>query len=113
MTNDKLWEEVRKSEETSWAQLSLFLDRVEDLPSFVRFVDALRRDREDADRREIAKPGPSDPGWNGWQNGSISTFLESAVAWFEAHGQGNPAFLADENPWKAAARIIYAGKYYE
>ena len=113
MTNDKLWEKVDKSEEASWTQLSLFLDRVEDLPSFVRFIDALRKDREDADRKEAARPGPSDPGWNGWQNGSVSTFLESAVAWVDDNGRGDPAFLADENPWKAAARIIYAGKYYE
>ncbi|MER9429952.1 hypothetical protein [Mesorhizobium sp. M0408] len=117
MTNDKLWEEVDKSEETSSAQLSLFLDRVEDLPSFVRFLDALRRDREDADRKETAMPGPSDPGWNGWYNGSISTFLESAVAWAvtwtEDSRRGDPALLANDNPWRAAARIIYAGKYYE
>ncbi|QND61423.1 hypothetical protein HB778_26630 [Mesorhizobium huakuii] len=94
---------------TSWAQLSPFLDQVEDLPSFARFIDALRKDREDADRKEAARPGPSDPGWNGWRNDSIRDFLESAVAWAET----KPAHLADENPWKAAARILYAGKYYE
>lgn len=110
MADDALWEEVRKSGEASWAQLSLFLERVEDLPSFVRFIDALRKDREDADRKEDARPGPSDPGWNGWYNGSIATFLEAAVACVQDNG---PTFLADENPWKAAAKILYAGKYYE
>jgi hypothetical protein len=109
MADEELWEEVRKSEEMSSAQISLFLDRVEDLPSFVRFIDALRKDREDADRKDALRPGPFDPGWNGWYNGSIATFLESAVAWAET----SPASLTNENPWKAAARILYAGKYYE
>jgi hypothetical protein len=110
MADEELWEEVRTSGTTSWAQLSPFLDRVEDLPSFVRFIDALRKDREDADRKEDTRPGPSDPGWNGWYNGSIATFLEAAVACVQDNG---PEFLADENPWKAAARILYAGKSYE
>ncbi|MER8595435.1 hypothetical protein NKH33_28460 [Mesorhizobium sp. M1182] len=117
MANDKLSEEVRKSEETSWAQLSLFLDRVEDLPSFVRFLDALRNDREDADRKEALRSAGPDISWNGWENNSLATFLESAVAWAVTWSKdsrrGDPALLANDNPWRAAARIIYAGKYYE
>ncbi|BCG74058.1 hypothetical protein MesoLj113a_52160 [Mesorhizobium sp. 113-1-2] len=109
MANDKLWDEVNKSEATSSAQLSLFLDRVEDVPSFVQFIDALRKDREDADRKEAMQSAGPYTSWNGWQSSSISTFLESGVAWAET----KPAHLADENPWKAAARILYAGKYYE
>ena len=110
MADDELWDEVDKSEAASSAQLTLALDSVQDLPSFVRFIDALRKDREDADRKEAARPGPSDPGWNGWYNGSVATFLEAAVACVQDNG---PEFLADENPWKAAARILYAGKCYE
>ncbi|RUV75313.1 MAG: hypothetical protein EOR30_21640 [Mesorhizobium sp.] len=113
MANDKLWEEVRESEERSATQLSMLLEKVQDLPSFVRFIDALSKDRKDADRKEATTPAGLDTGWNGWKNGSLSTFLESAVAWFEDNGRGDPAFLARDNPWKAAARVIYAGKYYE
>jgi hypothetical protein len=109
MADEEFWDGLDTSEATSSAQLSLFLDRVEDLPSFVRFIDALRKDREDSERKEATHPAPSDPGWNGWYNGSIGAFLESAVAWAET----DPAHLADENPWKAAARILYAGKHYE
>lgn len=43
MANDKLWEEVRESEERSATQLSMLLEKVQDLPSFVRLIDALRR----------------------------------------------------------------------
>ncbi|TGP49880.1 hypothetical protein EN873_28605 [bacterium M00.F.Ca.ET.230.01.1.1] len=114
MTNEQHWENLRASEAESWEDLRPLLEDVHDLQSFVRFIDGLRRDREDANRREALKPaGPYSSGWNGWENGSIASFLESAVAWFEDNRRGDPAFLADENPWKAAARIIYAGKYYE
>ncbi len=110
MADDELWEEVDKSAATSSDMLSLALDSVQDLPSFVRFVDALRKDREDADRQEALRSAEPYSSWNGWENNSIATFLERAVACVQDNG---PAFLADENPWKAAARILYAGKYYE
>jgi|SRR5882757_9183372 hypothetical protein len=113
MADEELWDEVRKSGETSWAQISSFLDDVRDLPSFVRFIDALRKDREDADRKEALRSAGPYTSWNGWKNDSIATFLESAVACFEDNARHDPGFLADENPWKAAARILYAGKHYE
>ncbi|WP_095202320.1 DUF7660 family protein [Mesorhizobium carmichaelinearum] len=113
MADEELWDEMDKSAATSSALLSSALDSVQDLPSFVRFIDALRKDREDADRKEALQPSGPDISWNGWENNSIATFLVSAVACVEDNGRHNPAFLADENPWKAAARILYAGKYYE
>ncbi|UCI17934.1 hypothetical protein FJ970_22915 [Mesorhizobium sp. B2-1-8] len=113
MTDDELWEEVRQSGEDSAARLQLLLNTVEDLPSFIRFVDALSNDREDTDRKQSMRPAGTDLGWNGWENGSIGTFLESAVAWVKDNRRADPAFLTDENPWKATARILYAGKYYE
>ncbi|RAZ90665.1 hypothetical protein DPM33_13910 [Mesorhizobium hawassense] len=101
----------------SSVQLSSFLDSVQDLPSFVRFIDALREDREDADCKEAARPaGPYSSGWNGWENGSIANFLEASVAWattWTDDSRGDAAHLAADNPWKAAARILYAGKHYE
>ncbi|RWD68120.1 hypothetical protein [Mesorhizobium sp.] len=117
MADLELWDEVDKSGAASSVQLSLFLDSVQDLPSFVRFIDALHKDREDADRKEAARSAGSHSSWNGWENGSIADFLEAAVAWAttwtDDSRRGDPAHLVDENPWKAAARIIYAGKYYE
>ncbi len=113
MADEELSYEAGTSEATSSAQLSLVLDNVRDLPSFVRFIDARRKDREDADRKEALRSAGSHIRWNGWENNSIATFLESAVACVEDNARHNSAFLADENPWKAAARILYAGKYYE
>ncbi|UDL91275.1 hypothetical protein LGH82_08460 [Mesorhizobium sp. PAMC28654] len=113
MANDKLWDEVRESAETSASQLDFLLDQVTDLRSFTRFIDALRKDWDDADRRQTAMPSGPGSGWNGWENDSISTFLESAVACVSDHLRLDPAFLANENSWKAAAKILYAGKYYE
>lgn len=110
MTDEQHWGDLSASAAQSWESLQPLLEGVHDLQSFVRFIDGLRRDSEDADRKETLKPaGPYSSGWNGWENGSISAFLEAAVAWAEA----SPRSLADENPWKAAAKIIYAGKCYE
>ncbi|BCG95196.1 DUF7660 family protein [Mesorhizobium sp. 131-2-1] len=116
MADKELWDEVDKSGEKSWAQLSPFLDDVRDLPSFVRFIDALRKDREDADRKEALRSAAPYTSWNGWENGSIANFLEAAVAWattWTDDSRGDAAHLMADNPWKAAARILYAGKYYE
>jgi len=89
------------------------LDKVHDLSSFVSFIDALRKDWEDAERKEAVTPAGLASSWNGWENGSIGAFLEAAVAWTESHSGSDERFLADENPWRAAAEIIYSGKYYE
>ena len=42
MADVELWDESNTSGAASSVQLSLFLDSVQDLPSFVRFIDALR-----------------------------------------------------------------------
>ncbi|CDX24867.1 conserved hypothetical protein [Mesorhizobium sp. ORS 3324] len=112
MTDEHLGD-LRASEALSSASLRLVLNDVRDLQSFLRFLDALRTDREEADRRQVLDPAGPYGGWNGWENYSIATFLDSAVGWAEDNRRGDPGFLANENPWKAAARIIYAGKYYE
>ena len=111
--SDAHWEDPRASEAQSHAGLRPVLDNVRDLQSFLGFLEALRTDREDADRKEALKPAGLDSSWNGWENNSIATFLESAGAWARDHRRGDPGFLTNENPWRAAARIIYAGKYYE
>jgi hypothetical protein len=90
------------------------LDAVTDENSFVAFLSALADDRADELRKEKEKPSsPYGPGANGWENGSIDAFLESAAA-FATDWKKNPAGLPKtDNPWKRCARIIYAGKYYE
>ena len=80
-------------------------DLVNDRKSFVRFVHALIADREDAERLEKVVGGTSD-----WQNSSISTFLECALAGAEAQRKWG----TDPAPsWKDLAIFLYLGKIYE
>ena len=84
---------------------------VTDRESFLRFVAWLTADREVAERTESANPQQFKwGGANGWQNGTISQFLESAVAGAEAQddwGQGSSP------SWKDFAEFLYLGKIYE
>ena len=89
------------------------LDAVCDEDSFVAFVAALSADRADEVQKEKTKPSsPYGPGANGWENGSIEAFLESATAWAE-DWKKSPQYRPPTNPWKRCAEILYAGKYYE
>ena len=57
------------------------LEQVVDRESFLEFVRALVRDREDEMRKEKISPSnPYDAGANGWVNGSIESYLDAAVA---------------------------------
>lgn len=89
------------------------LDQVEqaqDRESFLTFVDALRRDLEDAERRERAQPShPYGRGWNDWELGNMSLagFLEAAVNWAREHP------IPAEPSWQTFAEFLHAGKIYE
>jgi len=87
-------------------------DSVNDRESFIQFVEWLIEDRQEADDLERCdsqryKLG----GANGWQNSSISSFLEGAIAGADgqrdwANGDGGPS-------WKDLAVFLYLGKIYE
>ncbi len=84
------------------------LDQVQDRDSFLTFVDALRRDLEDAQVKEQANPSQQyDPGWNDWENISLAGFLETAVAW----ARDKP--MPEEPAWQGFAHFLHAGKIYE
>ncbi|CAM5640700.1 hypothetical protein MAUB1S_11026 [Mycolicibacterium aubagnense] len=96
------------------ALVDSLIERVTDLPSFVAFLAALRDDRTDAAAKDrLNPPSPHGPGAHDWENVSIESFLEAAVGWAEDWKDREDGPLADSNPWRVAARIIYAGKYYE
>ncbi|MCP5072993.1 MAG: hypothetical protein GY947_06825 [Rhodobacteraceae bacterium] len=90
-------------------QVELVIDEA----SFIDFLDVLAQDKEAEDDLEKTKPSsPYGPGALGWENGTISTFLESASACGKAHlSEGGIAPGA--NPWRVCATILLAGKYYE
>jgi hypothetical protein len=90
------------------------LKAVCDSSTFLEFVKELIADREDEIRKEKLNPSsPYGPGVNGWENGTIEQFLESAVAWAEAAEFGTKKGLSPENPWRQFAEFLDLGKIYE
>lgn len=78
------------------------LDQVDDGQTFLRFARALAEDRA------AASPEGTD-----WQNDTIESFLECAVAWAEASDFGISQGLVASNPWRQFAVFLYCGKIYE
>ena len=74
------------------------VNEVKDELSFLEFINELRKDAEIGE---------------GWENGSIETFLEAAHAWGEVSINGLLYYDKPENPWTRCAQIIYMGKIYE
>ncbi|CAN7446737.1 MULTISPECIES: hypothetical protein [unclassified Acidovorax] len=90
------------------------LDRVVDQDSFLAFAHALAKDRiasVEARVNETAEPHGRDAG--GWENTSIESFLEGAIAWAEDSNFGAHQGLATSSPWKQFAVFLYCGKIYE
>jgi hypothetical protein len=96
------------------AELHKLIDTVEDEPSFLRFVAALAADWDEERRLESENPSsPYGAGALGWENGSIGAFLGSAHAWGESTSKGTDFYQVPVNPWRRAAEILFAGKFYE
>lgn len=96
------------------AELSKLADAVEDESGFLRFVAALASDWDEERRIEAEHPSsPYGAGALGWENGSIGAFLDAAHAWGEATSEGTQYYEVPANPWRRAAQILFAGKFYE
>jgi hypothetical protein len=94
--------------------LSNMADEVCDEASFLAFLEALAADKEDEQQKELAKPdSPYGSGANGWENGTIDSFLEAAASWGVASINGLKFYKKPDNPWCRAAQILYMGKIYE
>ncbi len=93
-------------------------EKVTDEKSFISFLRSLEQDRANEIEKEKRKPSsPYGPGANGWENGTIKTFLDAAVAWAEATVETQPSKLNQykkpDNPWTRCAQILLMGKLYE
>jgi hypothetical protein len=89
--------------------LDELLEKVNSKGTFFQFVKALKEDKIEEDEKE--KTSPSSPygrGANGWENGTISTFLDA----IEAYGEDSD-LIKEEPNWKNFALLLYAGKFYE
>ena len=89
--------------------LNELLEKVDSKETFLQFVKALKEDKVEEDEKEkTSPPSPYGPGANGWENGSISTFLDAV----EAYGEDSD-LIKEEPNWKSFALLLYAGKFYE
>jgi len=89
-------------------------DQVQDEADFLRFVAALAADWEEEKAIEAThSPAPYSAGALGWENGTIGAALERAAAWGEASIKGLRFYEKPSNPWRRAAHILHAGKFYE
>ena len=87
------------------------LDRVVDRKSFIEFVIALAEESGEAEQMERDDPVRYQIGGaHNWQNGSISSFLNASLAYFDTKPFHEPEFTPS---WRMLAEILYYGKIYE
>lgn len=89
--------------------------KVDSKESFLRFVHALAKDAEAAEAEaEHTADGKLNTSPRGWENGSISTFLDAMSAWASANSgiTGEP-HVPEQPTWRSLAEILHAGKVYE
>ena len=95
-------------------ELHELIETVQDEASFLKFVKALRHDREqDVSAQEHKSIDDCGRGPIGWENHTIENFLEAAQAWAEDSDFGSSQGLAGASPWKKIAAFLYCGKIYE
>ena len=88
-------------------------EQVHDEATFNNFLRALAADREEEVEIEAGNPGSRcGPGANGWENGTIASYLGAAAAWADASKNGLPLYSPNENPWARCATILLMGKHY-
>ncbi|WP_298064676.1 hypothetical protein [uncultured Acinetobacter sp.] len=93
---------------------SELLEKVTDSQSFLVFARALVIDRTQAKIREAVQSSMSDIFQEDeWENTSIESFLEAAIAWAEDSDFGITQGLLPSNPWRLFAVFLYCGKIYE
>jgi len=77
------------------------LELVSDRDTFLAFVHALIEDWKEKNSKSE------------WQNATIGTYLEAALAWAKDSQMGEKQGLSASESWKAFAIFLYAGKIYE
>jgi hypothetical protein len=89
-----------------------YLDEVHDRDTFIAFVWALIRDREETTERENQAP-PEQRGYGafGWQNDTIDSFLAAALACLDAN-ETRDDYLREPS-WQGFAHFLFGGMIYE
>jgi hypothetical protein len=97
-------------------ELFAVLASVHDEETFLRFLLALRDDREASIAQEKTSPSsPFGPDALGWENTTIERFFDAAVTWARASSKGLPmaGYVPPSNPWRRCADILHAAIGYE
>jgi len=100
-------------------ELDELANSVIDQESFLIFVRELYKDRELSVKREKKKfSSPYGPESGGWENTTIESFFEGAVAWAEDSSFGTKMAIPEleldgKNNWRSFAAFLMAGKVYE
>ncbi len=90
------------------------LNAVNDQETFLVFVRKLIEDwNDEAAKEEVSPSPPFSHGANGWENGSIDTYLDAAAAWAESTDFGISQGASPDNLWQRFARFLFMGKVYE
>jgi len=90
-------------------------EKVDSKESFLRFAQALAEDAAAADAEpERTADGKLNLSPRGWENGNISAFLGAMAEWAAANSgiTGEP-MVSEQASWRAFAKILHAGKFYE
>ncbi len=90
-------------------------EKVDSKKSFLRFLQALAEDAEAADAEPKRTPnGKHNLSPRGWENDSIASFLGAMSAWAAAnYGHTGEPHVPEEPSWRALAKILHSGKFYE
>jgi hypothetical protein len=90
--------------------LDALLQQVKDKETFIRFVQALATEREQAQMIERKNPDAYRvDGALGWANGDIPNFLWAALEYFATR----PPHEEIQPSWTTFAEFLYFGKIYE
>jgi hypothetical protein len=96
------------------AEMAADPKHVVDESSFLAFAKSLLQDRTRAEAMEAKHPSAFyGQSHLGWENTTISGFLEGAVGWAEDSDFGATQGIDSSDPWKKFAVFLYCGKIYE
>ncbi len=89
-------------------------EQVQDIESFLHFLEVLIKDWEAATKAEKTSPSSPYRSMYGWENTNIGDFFEAAIAGARGNKLGQPGgAYADKSAWRQAAQIMLLGKVYE